>query len=125
MNSPPSSSLLAKATAWTRMSSCPTRSFHWANTRSMSSSFWTSQGSTKVEPSLAASGFTRFSMSISTEEKPTSAPSRWSAWAMPQAMEWSLAKPKIRARLPSSSPMCVLPPCDQPATPTADMLWRA
>ena len=86
---------------------------------------WTSQGSTKVDPSRAASGLTRFSMSISTDEKPTSAPSRWSAWAMPQAIEWSLASPKIRARLPSSRPICVAYlPVTSPATLLADVPWR-
>ena len=65
----------------------------------------TSQGSTKVEPIDAASGRTRFSMRLSTDENPTSAPSAWRARAMPQAIEWSFATPKMSAVLPSSSPI--------------------
>ena len=49
-------------------------------------------------PDRVASGRTRFSISDSIDEKPTSAPSAWSAWAIPQAIEWSLATPKISAR---------------------------
>ena len=48
---------------------------------------------------------------LSTDEKPTSAPSAWSAWAMPQAIEWSLATPKMSAVLPSSSPIRSLRAC--------------
>ena len=44
-------------------------------------------------------------MRLSTDEKPTSAPSAWSASAMPHAIEWSLATPKMSAVLPSSSPI--------------------
>ena len=35
----------------------------------------------------SASGRTRFSIRLSTDEKPTSAPSAWSASAIPQAIE--------------------------------------
>jgi len=52
----------------------------------MSSSDCTSAGSTNVEPIEVASGRTRFSMRLSTDEKPTSAPSSWSARAIPQAV---------------------------------------
>ena len=72
------------------------------------SSDWTSHGSTNVEPIESASGRTRRSIRLSTDEKPTSAPSSWSARAIPQAIEWSLATPKISAFLPSSRPIRVL-----------------
>ena len=78
---------------------------HRSKTRAISASDWTSQGSTNVDPIEAASGRTRFSIRLSTEEKPTSAPSAWSARAIPQAIEWSLATPKMSAVLPSSSPI--------------------
>ena len=71
----------------------------------MSSSEPTSHGSTKVDPIDVASGRTRFSMRLSIDEKPTSAPASWSARAMPHAIEWSLATPKMSAVLPSSSPI--------------------
>ena len=54
---------------------------------------------------MSASGRTRFSIRLSIDEKPTSAPSSWSARAIPQAIEWSLATPKISAFLPSSRPI--------------------
>ncbi len=54
---------------------------------------------------MSASGRTRRSMRLSTDEKPTTAPCSWSARAMPHAIEWSLATPKISAFLPSSSPI--------------------
>ncbi len=76
-----------------------------SKTRAMSSSVETSQGSTNVEPIDAASGRTRFSMRLSTDEKPTSAPSACRARAMPQAIEWSFATPKMSAVFPSSSPI--------------------
>ena len=44
-------------------------------------------------------------MRLSIDEKPTSAPSACSARAMPQAIEWSFATPKISAFLPSSRPI--------------------
>ena len=53
----------------------------------------------------SARGRTRLSIRLSIDEKPTSAPSAWRAWAMPQAIEWSFATPKISAFLPSSSPI--------------------
>ena len=43
-------------------------------------------------------------MRLSTDEKPTVAPSAWSARAMPQAIEWSLATPKMSAFLPVEQP---------------------
>ena len=79
-----------------------------SKTARICSSDWTSHGSTKVDPIDSASGRTRRSMRLSTDEKPTSAPSSWSARAMPQAIEWSLATPKISAFLPSSSPIRLL-----------------
>ena len=103
---PPGPRACAKASAWTRMSSeswrlAPARE----DARDVCSSDWTSHGSTKVEPIDSASGRTRRSMRLSTEENPTSAPSAWSAWAIPQAIEWSLATPKMSAFFPSSSPI--------------------
>ena len=74
----------------------------------MSASFWTSHRSTNVDPIESARGWTRFSMSDSIDEKPTSAPAWWSAWAIPHAIEWSFATPKISAVFPSRSPMPVL-----------------
>ncbi len=76
-----------------------------AKTLRICSSDWTSHGSTKVAPIDVASGRTRFSSRLSTDEKPTSAPSASSAWANPHAIEWSLATPKMSAVLPSSSPI--------------------
>ena len=82
------------------MSSRPWAAPHFANTARICSSDWTSHGSTNVDPIDAASGRTRFSIRLSTELKPTVAPSSWNARAMPQAIEWSLATPKISACLP-------------------------
>ena len=53
----------------------------------------------------SASGRTRRSIRLSTDEKPTIAPSAWNAFAMPQAMEWSFATPNTSALRPSSRPM--------------------
>ena len=58
-----------------------------------------------VDPMDSASGRTRRSMSDSTDEKPSVAPSAWNALAMPHAIEWSFATPKISAFLPSSRPI--------------------
>ena len=71
----------------------------------MSSSLVTSHGSTNGLPMLSASGRTRRSIRLSTEEKPTIAPSSWRALAMPQAIEWSFATPNTSALRPSSRPM--------------------
>ena len=65
----------------------------------------TSAGSTNVDPIDSASGRTAACREASTELKPTVAPWSWRALAMPQAIEWSLATPKTRAFLPSSSPV--------------------
>ena len=70
----------------------------------------TSHGSTNVLPIDSASGRTRRSMRLSTEEKPTVAPWSWKALAMPQAIEWSFATPKTSALRPSSNPI-VAPQC--------------
>src|SRR5664279_4562082 len=59
----------------------------------------------KVDPIDSARGRTRRSRRLSTELKPTVAPASWSAWAIPQAIEWSFATPKTSACRPSSSPM--------------------
>ena len=48
-------------------------------------------------------------MRLSIELKPTLAPCSWSAFAIPQAIEWSFATPKTSAFLPSSSPILFLP----------------
>ena len=87
------------------MSSESCVSAHFAKTRLIPSSSWTSHGSMNVEPIDSASGRTRFSMSDSTDEKPIVAPSAWNALAIPQAIEWSFATPKISAVLPSSRPI--------------------
>ena len=71
---PARSSRFAKASAWTSTSSRSCVSPQRANTRAMSSSDWTSAGSTNVEPIEVASGRTRFSIRLSIDEKPTSAP---------------------------------------------------
>src|SRR6476469_9215181 len=124
-NRPSSSSRLAKARAWTRMSSLPCCLPHLSKTRAMSSSDWTSHGSTKVEPIDSASGLTRFSISCSTDEKPISAPSACSDCAMPHAIEWSLATPKISARRPSSSPISTSAVyCDRPTVQVYVLLRR-
>ena len=83
----------------------PCCSPHLAITARMSSSLVTSQASTNGLPIESASGRTRRSMRLSTEEKPTTAPSSWSALAIPQAMEWSFATPNTSALRPSSRPM--------------------
>src|SRR5688572_27079742 len=103
--SPASASRGAKATACTRMSSEP----HWlpsaANTALTSASTVTSMGSTIFEPTEAASGSTR-SLSFSWPKvKASSAPCSCMAWAMPQAIERSVATPTISARLPERIPM--------------------
>src|SRR3954469_12400256 len=116
---PSSSSRRANASAWTRISSEACVSPQRAKTRAMSTSDATSHGSTKVEPIDSASGRTRFAIRLSTEENPTSAPSAWSASAMPHAIEWSLATPKMSAVLPSSSPI------RPPACPRAAAYHRA
>ena len=54
---------------------------------------------------LSASGRTRRTSRLSSELKPTVAPCSWSAFAIPQAIEWPFATPKINAFLPSSSPI--------------------
>ena len=64
---------------------------------------------------LAASGRTRLSMRLSTELKPTVAPCSCSAFAIPQAIEWSFATPKMSAFLPSSSPIPSLLAASRPA----------
>ena len=58
-----------------------------------------------VDPIDSASGRTRLSISDSTDENPIVAPSSWNAFAIPQAIEWSFATPKISAVLPSSRPI--------------------
>src|SRR6185369_10483711 len=87
------------------MSISPWAPRHLSMTARICSSDWTSQGSTNVEPIDSASGRTRRSMRLSIDEKPTTAPSSWSALAIPQAIEWSLATPKTSARLPSTRPI--------------------
>src|SRR4051794_6125642 len=104
-NEPSRSSRFAYAIAWTRMSTSPCWSCHLASTALISSSFVTSHGSTNGDPMLSASGRTRRSIRLSTEEKPTTAPSSWNALAMPQAIEWSFATPNTSALRPSSRPI--------------------
>src|SRR4051812_18333298 len=87
------------------MSTSPCWSCHLASTALISSSLVTSHGSTNGEPMLSASGRTRRSIRLSTEENPTSAPSSWNALAMPQAIEWSFATPNTSALRPSSRPI--------------------
>src|SRR6476469_677293 len=82
-----------------------------AKTARICSSDWTSHGATNVAPIDVASGRTRFASRLSTDEKPTSAPSAWSAWAIPHAIEWSVATPKMSAVLPSSNPIRILRAC--------------
>ncbi len=53
-------------------------------------------------------------MRLSIELKPTVAPCSWSAFAIPQAIEWSFATPKTSAFLPSSSPIRSLHPAPVP-----------
>ena len=49
---------------------------------------------------MSARGRTRRSISDSTDEKPSVAPCSWNALAMPHAIEWSFATPKIERLLP-------------------------
>src|SRR3954465_12444618 len=87
------------------MSISPCCSCHFPRTALISSSFVPSHGSTNGDPMLSASGRTRRSIRLSTEEKPTTAPSSWNALAMPQAIEWSFATPNTSALRPSSRPI--------------------
>src|SRR3954464_8128789 len=105
VNDPSRSSRGAYATAWTSTSICPWSSFHFAKTSRSWSSDDTSQASTNVAPIDSARGRTRRSRSDSTDENPSVAPSSCRALAMPQAIEWSFATPKISAFLPSRSPI--------------------
>jgi hypothetical protein len=86
-NEPSRSSRFANARAWTRTSTESWTFAHFSKTAWICASSWTSHGSTNVDPIDAASGRTRFSINDSTDEKPTVAPSSWSARAMPQAIE--------------------------------------
>ena len=104
---PVSASRGANATACTTMSMPP----HWrlisSNAASVCSSTVTSSGITSGEPTDCASGTTRSFILSLTYEKASSAPSRCMAWAMPQAIERSVATPTIKARLPARKPMVV------------------
>ena len=103
---PVRSSRFANARAWTRMSRSPcvspSSARRRARSRRRSGRRTARRTSTRSRPRAAAPASRS---AISIDEKPTSAPCAWSAWAMPQAIEWSLATPKISAFLPSSSPM--------------------
>src|SRR5450759_1612363 len=101
---PARSCFSAYATACTRMSRLPCLACHRSKTFRISSSSRTSQASTKVEPMEAASGRTRRLISDAIELKPTLAPWSYSALAIPQAIEWSLATPNTSAFLPLSRP---------------------
>ena len=103
---------LAKATACTRTSISPYASRHRVMTDAICSSDATSQASTKVDPIEVGSGRTRRSRSDLIDANPTVAPSPWNARAMPQAIEWSFATPKISAFLPSSRPIDPPSCCD-------------
>ena len=87
------------------MSISPCAAAHLVMTARICSSDWTSQASTNVAPIDVASGRTRRSISDSTDAKPRVAPAAWSAWAMPHAIEWSFATPKMSAFFPSSRPI--------------------
>src|ERR1035437_9029531 len=88
------------------MSRLPSRACQRSKTLRISSSARTSQASKKVEPIDAASGRTRLLISDAIELNPTEAPWSYSALAMPQAIEWSLATPKTSAFLPARMPVC-------------------
>src|SRR3954469_9850430 len=110
-NEPSRSSRFAYAIACTRMSISPCCSCHFPRTALISSSFVTSHGSTNGEPMLSASGRTRRSIRLSTEEKPTSAPSSWNALGVPQAIEWSFATPNTSALpIPQATELSFAPP---------------
>src|SRR5208283_3099318 len=70
----------------------------------ISASLPTSIAKVSFEPSCCASGTTRSAMR-STNENASAAPSRCIAWAMPHAIERSVASPTIKARLPVRKPM--------------------
>jgi len=72
------------------------------------SSDWTSQASTKSDPMDVASGRTRLSMRLSTDEKQGRA-APWSASAIPQAIEWSFRDAEDERLLASSRPSLALP----------------
>src|SRR5579863_684870 len=71
------------------------------------------------EPSECASGSTRSFILSFTYEKASSAPSRCMAWAMPQAIERSVATPTMKARLPARNPMTSPPGGDYAGRPAA------
>src|SRR5882757_6604621 len=104
MKSPVSASRLANATACTRISKCGQRVFKKPKPFSISVSAATSITKVMSDPSCLASGTTR-SVMRSICAKASSAPSRCIAWAMPQAMERSVARPTINARLPLKKPI--------------------
>src|ERR1700734_3209592 len=106
MKVPVSASRGANATACTRMSKPSQRDFKCAKPRAMSSSLATSMGKVMSECSERARGTTRSAMR-SMYEKASSAPSRCMAWAIPQAMERSVARPTMRARLPLRKPILI------------------
>ena len=75
VNEPSRSSRGAYATAWTRTSISPLAAFHFAHDRARSARpTATSQASTNVAPMDSASGRTRRSSRLSTDEKPSVAP---------------------------------------------------
>src|SRR5208283_1477103 len=104
MNVPVSASRGANATACTRMSKASQCVFRCAKPRAMSSSSATSMAKVMPDSNCLASGTTRSAMR-SMCEKARTAPSRCMACAMPQAMERSVARPTIRARLAFRNPM--------------------
>src|SRR6266478_2933961 len=104
MKSPVSASRGANATACTRMSNPSQRDFRYANPFEISSSEPTSMTKVSSEPNCRASGTTR-SVMRSICANASSAPWACMACAMPQAMERSVVRPTISARLPVKKPI--------------------
>src|SRR5882724_939117 len=104
MKLPVSASRVANATACTRMSNPSQRDFRCANPFEISSSDPTSMTKVMSEPSCLASGTTR-SVMRSICANASSAPWACMDCAMPQAMERSVARPTINARLPLKKPI--------------------
>src|SRR5258708_5840923 len=107
MKLPVSASRVANATACTRMSNPSQRDFRCANPFEISSSEPTSMTKVISEPNCLASGTTR-SVIRSICANASSAPWACMACAMPQAMERSVARPTISARLPLKKPIYIL-----------------
>src|SRR5262249_5856661 len=95
--------------AWTRKSSPPHSFLTASNAVSTEAMFSTSHGSTSLAPIDDASGLTRLPSASPWNVKASSAPCAASVFAIPQAIEWSLATPMTSPRFPCIKD-CISPP---------------